>query len=93
MSPVTRTSTGSLQDRSPRRVVFALSISTFVEWAGAGCVMPLLPLYLRKLGAPVALVGVVMAAFFLAAILVQYPIGRLSDRIGRKKMKDRKSVV
>ena len=84
MSPVTRTSTGSLQDRSPRRVVFALSISTFVEWAGAGCVMPLLPLYLRKLGAPVALVGVVMAAFFLAAILVQYPIGRLSDRIGRR---------
>lgn len=46
--------------------------------------MPLLPLYLRKLGAPVALVGVVMAAFFLAAIFVQYPIGRLSDRIGRR---------
>jgi DHA1 family multidrug resistance protein-like MFS transporter len=65
-------------------VVVALSVSTFVEWAGAGCTMPLLPLYLRKLGAPVALVGVVMAAFFLAAILVQYPIGRLSDRIGRR---------
>ena len=46
--------------------------------------MPLLPLYLRRLGAPVALVGVVMAAFFLAAIFVQYPIGRLSDRIGRR---------
>jgi DHA1 family multidrug resistance protein-like MFS transporter len=70
--------------RGPRRVVVALSISTFVEWAGAGCMMPLLPLYLRKLGAPVALVGVVMAAFFLFAILVQYPIGRLSDRVGRR---------
>jgi DHA1 family multidrug resistance protein-like MFS transporter len=69
---------------SPRRVVVALSVSTFVEWAGAGCMMPLLPLYLRKLGAPVALVGIVLAAFFLAAILVQYPIGRLSDRIGRR---------
>ena len=67
-----------------RRLVLALSASTFVEWAGAGSVMPLLPLYLRKLGAPVALVGVVMAAFFLAAIFVQYPVGRLSDRIGRK---------
>jgi len=65
-------------------VVLALSISTFVEWAGAGCMMPLLPLYLRKLGAPVALVGVVLAAFFLAAIFVQYPIGRLSDRVGRR---------
>ncbi|MGD0439166.1 MAG: MFS transporter [Acidimicrobiales bacterium] len=70
--------------RGPRRVVVALSISTFVEWAGAGCMMPLLPLYLRKLGAPVALVGVVMAAFFFFAILVQYPVGRLSDRIGRR---------
>lgn len=68
----------------PRRLVVALAASTFVEWAGAGAMMPLLPLYLRKLGAPVALVGVVMAAFFLAAILVQYPVGRLSDRIGRK---------
>ncbi len=70
--------------RSARRVVTALSISTFVEWAGAGSMMPLLPLYLRKLGAPVALVGVVMAAFFFFAIVVQYPIGRLSDRIGRR---------
>ena len=70
---------------SARRVVVAgSSVSTFVEWAGAGSVIPLLPLYLRKLGAPVALVGAVMAAFFLAAILVQYPVGRLSDRIGRR---------
>lgn len=69
---------------SARRVIVALSVSTFVEWAGAGSVIPLLPLYLRKLGAPVGLVGVVIAAFFFAAILVQYPIGRLSDRIGRR---------
>lgn len=72
------------QARATRRIVVALSISTFVEWAGAGCTMPLLPLYLRKLGAPVNLIGVVIAVFFLAAILVQYPIGRLSDRIGRR---------
>jgi DHA1 family multidrug resistance protein-like MFS transporter len=71
-------------ERGARRVVVALSISTFVEWAGAGSMMPLLPLYLRKLGAPVAFVGVVLAAFFLFAILVQYPIGRLSDRVGRR---------
>ena len=77
-------SSDSRPARGPSRVVVALSLSTFVEWAGAGSVMPLLPLYLRKLGAPVALVGVVIAAFFLAAILVQYPVGRLSDRIGRR---------
>ena len=44
----------------------------------------LFPLYLRKHGAPVALVGAAMAAFFFAAVFVQYPIGRLSDRLGRR---------
>jgi MFS transporter, DHA1 family, multidrug resistance protein len=67
-----------------RRVIVALSVSTFVEWAGAGAVLPLFPLYLRKHGAPVALVGAAMAAFFFAAVFVQYPIGRLSDRLGRR---------
>jgi len=65
-------------------VIFALSVSTFVEWAGAGCVMPLLPLYLHMKGAPVALVGAAMAVFYFAAVFVQYPVGRLSDRIGRR---------
>ena len=70
--------------QTAKRIVVALSISTFVEWAGAGSVLPLLPLYLRKHGAPVALVGVAMSAFFFAAVFVQYPIGRLSDRVGRR---------
>ncbi len=70
--------------QSAKRIVVALAISTFVEWAGAGSVLPLLPLYLRKHGAPVALVGVAMSAFFFAAVFVQYPIGRLSDRVGRR---------
>ena len=74
----------SVPAASARRVIVALSISTFVEWAGAGCALPLLPLYLRKLGAPVSLVGAAMAAFFFAAVFVQYPMGRLSDRLGRR---------
>ena len=76
--------TSAHRDSGPRRVVVALSVSTFAEWAGAGAVIPLLPLYLRHRGAPVALVGAAMAAFFFAAIFVQYPVGRLSDRIGRR---------
>ncbi len=84
MSVASPTSSEARKVQGSSRVIVALSLSSFVEWAGAGCVIPLLPLYLRKLGSPVALVGVVMAAFFLAAILVQYPVGRLSDRIGRR---------
>jgi len=72
--------------RSVRRVVLALSISAFVEWCGATAVLPLLPIYLRHRGSSVTMVGLTMAAFFAAALLVQYPMGRLSDRIGRRKV-------
>jgi MFS family permease len=72
--------------RAVRRVVTALSVSAFAQWCGATAVIPLLPLYLRHRGASVTLVGITMAAFFGAALLVQYPLGRLSDRIGRRKV-------
>ncbi|MHB8244944.1 MAG: MFS transporter [Acidimicrobiales bacterium] len=71
-------------ERSARRVVLALSVSAFAEWGGASAVLPLLPVYLRHHGSSVALVGLTMAAFFAAAVVVQYPLGRLSDRIGRR---------
>jgi len=73
-------------DRNVRRIVLAVSVSAFVEWGGACAVLPLMPLYLRHHGSSVTLVGFTMAAFFAAAVLVQYPLGRLSDRIGRKKV-------
>ncbi len=77
---------GATESRAVRRVVLALSASAFAEWCGATAVLPLLPLYLRHRGASTTLVGVTMAAFFAAALLVQYPLGRLSDRIGRRKI-------
>lgn len=69
-----------------RRLVGALALASFVEWLGAGSVLPLLPLFLRRHGSSDALVGLTMAAFFAAAFVVQYPAGRLSDRIGRRPL-------
>ncbi len=76
----------SFESRAVRRIVIALSVSAFIEWGGATSVLPLLPIYLRHRGASPALVGITMSAFFAAALLVQYPLGRLSDRIGRRKI-------
>jgi DHA1 family multidrug resistance protein-like MFS transporter len=45
--------------------------------------LPLLPLYLKHHGGSDAVVGAVMSAFFAAQLLLQYPAGRLADRIGR----------
>jgi len=82
----TTASLGPQDSRAVRRVVAALSVSAFTEWCGATAVIPLLPLYLRHQGASVTLVGMTMASFFAAALVVQYPLGRLSDRIGRRKI-------
>lgn len=78
------TAPASAGDRTARRIVVALSISTFSQWGGASAVLPLLPVYLKREGSPDSLIGLTMAAFFAAAVLVQYPLGRLSDRIGRR---------
>ncbi len=85
MSVRSRWRTGrSPETRATTRVVAALSISALAEWGGASSVLPLLPVYLRHHGSSLTLVGFTMAAFFAAAVLVQYPIGRLSDRVGRR---------
>jgi MFS family permease len=76
--------TTSSPARSPGRVVAGLAASNALLWLGAGSILPLLPLYLRRHGAPDGMVGAIMAAFFVAALVVQVPVGRLADRVGRR---------
>ena len=74
-----------LGPRSPsRRLVLSLCTQTLLLWLGASALVPLLPAYLRRHGASSAVVGVVMAAYYAASVVTQYPAGRLSDRIGRR---------
>lgn len=63
-----------------------LSLATFLQWAGAGAVIPLLPAFLRHDGASDLLVGLAMSAFFFAGVVTQYAGGRLSDRLGRRPL-------
>jgi DHA1 family multidrug resistance protein-like MFS transporter len=67
-----------------RRFVLVLAGAGFVEWLGASAILPLLPAYLRHHGTSPALVGLVMASYFLAALIVQYPLGHLGDQIGHR---------
>lgn len=67
-----------------RRFVLVLAGAGFVEWLGASAILPLLPAYLRHHGTSPALVGLVMASYFVAALVVQYPLGYLGDRLGHR---------
>ena len=67
-----------------RRLVLSLCAEALLLWLGASALVPLLPAYLRRHGASPTVVGVVMAAYYAASVVTQYPAGRLSDRIGRR---------
>jgi len=81
---VRRSNTSDDAVRQPaERLVRTLSLAILVQWLGASAILPLLPLYLRHRGGSDAVVGAVMASYFAAALIFQYPAGRLADRIGR----------
>jgi MFS family permease len=65
-----------------RTLVRALSLATFLQWLGASTVLPILPIYLSDHGASDAVVGLAMGAFFAAGVVAQYPVGKLTDRVG-----------
>ncbi|WP_101833110.1 MFS transporter [Frankia canadensis] len=64
------------------RLLVALTAATLLQWCGSFAIAPLLPLYLRDRHVSAAAVGVVMAAFFLGALLSQYLAGRAAARHG-----------
>jgi DHA1 family multidrug resistance protein-like MFS transporter len=68
-------------ENRPRAVVRALSAVTFLEWFGASVGLPLLPVYLEDRGASSVTVGLVVAAYFAAGVLLQYVFGRLVDKV------------
>jgi DHA1 family multidrug resistance protein-like MFS transporter len=70
--------------RAADRLVRALALTTFLQWFGASAILPLLPVFVRQRGGSDAVVGAVMAAFYAAGVLVQYPAGWLADRVGRR---------
>lgn len=61
-----------------------LAGTSFIEWLGAGAILPLLPAYLRHHGSSNGQVGLVMSAYFVAGLLLQYPLGHLGDRVGQR---------
>lgn len=48
--------------------------------------LPVVPLFARRLGASTVEVGMIGAAFMLAAAALSIPLGLMSDRLGRKRL-------
>jgi MFS transporter, DHA1 family, tetracycline resistance protein len=57
---------------------------TFIDILGFSIMIPLLPFFVKKFGAPDVAVGIVFAAYSLAQLVAGPVWGNVSDRIGRK---------
>lgn len=61
-----------------------LYLSVFVAVLGFSLVAPIFPLYVIGMGASYTLLGVIVSIYGAVQLITQIPIGRLSDRTGRK---------
>ena len=67
--------------RSSRSLLF---LTVFLDVAGFGMILPLLPFYARRYGADAFEIGALFACYSLAQGLCAPLLGRLSDRLGRR---------
>ena len=67
-----------------KKVFPILAICVFSSTLGIGIVSPLLPLYLRDMGASGVWLGIIVASYFFSNSITVPIVGRLSDRKGRK---------
>ncbi|MBI2288374.1 MAG: MFS transporter, partial [Chloroflexi bacterium] len=67
-----------------KKVFPALAFSMFSSTLGMGIVSPLLPLYIRDMGATGIWLGIIIAAYSVSNSLVVPIAGKISDQKGRK---------
>jgi len=67
-----------------RRILLWMCVLVAVNQLGFGSVVPVLPLYARQFGVPVAWVGAAIAAYGLARLFSAAPAGQIADRLGRR---------
>ena len=61
-----------------------ISISTVLVMAGQGVISPVLPLFAEEFGVSIAAIGLTLSFFGLARLILNVPLGVLSDRYGRR---------
>ena len=65
--------------------LWALVAGVFIVETGVFAVVPVLPLFLRDRGVGFGTVGLVVGIQFVVSFALQYPMGRLADRFGRRR--------
>ena len=70
--------------RLDRRLMLPVFLVVCLDAASSGAVLPVLPFFLRDLGATPLVLGIVLGAEALSQFVAAPWLGQLSDRFGRK---------
>jgi DHA1 family tetracycline resistance protein-like MFS transporter len=68
------------------RVVTLVFLTVFLDLIGFGIVIPLFPLYVTSMGGSARTIGFLLASFSFTQLIATPFLGRLSDRVGRRKV-------
>ncbi len=68
-----------------RAFILPFYVPALLWSAGAGVILPILPLHIRALGAGLSETGIIMAMFALGSLLGNIPSGMLIGRFGKKR--------
>ncbi len=68
-----------------RRSIIGLNLSVFLFMFGVGMIVPLLPQKIMTFTGSLKTVGYLASAFAVPFVLLQFPIGHLSDRYGFRR--------
>lgn len=83
-------STDAAEGAAPQKLDWRLMLPVFIivslDAASAGAILPILPFFLRDLGATPLVLGLVLGAEALSQFVAAPLLGQLSDRFGRRKV-------
>ncbi len=79
-----RSSKRDADTRTYRRILIFCCCVTFICYFGSYMRFPVVPLHVKQMGMDAGDVGVITGSFFFMAGLLSIPMGRASDRFGRK---------
>ncbi|MFO7563405.1 MAG: MFS transporter [Enhygromyxa sp.] len=71
-------------DRARRRALATVAFTLFLDLAGFGIILPILPYYAESMHASETMVALLSTAFSAAQFLMSPVLGRISDRHGRR---------
>ena len=68
------------------RVVDFVFVTVFLDLIGFGIVIPLFPFYVKSMGGSARTLGFLLASFSFTQLVATPLLGRMSDRVGRRKV-------